>query len=72
MLHMFFSLTNFFVVSIMKWGIKGHYMVYKICNVYVPSCFESIHEHIVGPKHVHNLTRQQLNNEVQDEGEFFV
>jgi hypothetical protein len=56
----------------MKWGIKGHYMVYKICNVYVPSCFESIHEHIVGPKHVHNLTRQQLNNEVQDEGEFFV
>jgi hypothetical protein len=47
-------------------------MVYNICNVYVPSCFESIHEHIVGLEHVHNVTRQQLNNEVQHEGEFFM
>jgi hypothetical protein len=40
-------------------------MICKICNVFVPTCFESIEKHITRPKHGQNLLKLQSNTMMQ-------
>jgi hypothetical protein len=46
-------------------------MVCKICDIFVPTCFERIEKHLAGPKHVQNFRKQQLDNVVQKTCKFY-
>ncbi len=63
--------TIVFCCANCRMGCRGHYMICKICNVFVPTCFESIEKHITEPKHGPYVLKHQFNNVMQHGSKFF-